>query len=174
MSRVEVLPNRSLEVVSPAVREAVNRIIAGMASEGWKAVQCDTLRTPERQSFLYGKGRTPEQCIEAKVDASYAWPTCPDGIVTKAANPYKTWHGFGLAVDIVQDDATPWIAPQAFWNRLGWHASANKMFWGGAWVNLLDLPHTQWSRCPNGPSVEDRMLLEKSGIEAVWKKYGAS
>lgn len=171
MARTVVLPNRDLARLAPAVRVAAERVLASLAAEGHKAMAFDTIRSADRQAFLFGKGRTPEQCVEAGIDASWAWPTCADGIVTKAASPYKSWHGFGLAVDIVQADATPWIAPQVFWQRLGWYASANKLYWGGAWVNILDLPHCQWSRCPNGPGIEDRRLLENEGMEAVWKKY---
>lgn len=172
--RRDIPPVRDLAALAPAVRVAAERVLAGMVGAGWKAMPFDTLRTADRQAFLFGKGRTAEQCLEAGIDAKWAWPLCSDGKVTNAASHLKSWHGFGLAVDIVQADATPWIAPQGFWNALGYHAVANRLTWGGAWRAMLDLPHCQWSRCPTSPTADDRWLYEHKGIEAVWQRYGAA
>jgi hypothetical protein len=173
MSRPEVPANRDLAALAPKVRVAVEAVLAAMAVDGWKAVQFDTLRTHDRQAFLFGKGRKPEQLIEAGLSAYWSWPMCPDGKVTKAAFHTQSWHGYGLACDIVQNDKDPWVAPQAFWHAIGRHAQEHGLKWGGNWTRFPDLPHTQWALCPTSPSADDKLLLETKGLAAVWKKYGA-
>lgn len=115
------------------------------------------LRTAERQTFLHGFGRRYDD---------------GRGKVTAALTHLNSWHGFGLAVDIVEKDATPWNAPVSFWNAIGDAAEANGLSWGGRW-HRPDLPHVQWGPCPKSPTDEDRALYLSKGIEAVWVKYGA-
>ena len=173
MPPTEVPVNRNLADLAPAVQKAAERVLAGMRARGFKAVQFDTLRTAERQNFLFGKGRTPEQCIEAGISAYWSWQTCPDGEVTKATYG-DSWHNFGVAVDIVENDATPWTASQAFWHALSELAIENGFVWGGSWRRFPDLPHLQWGRCPISPTTDDKLLLETKGPSAVWAKYFAA
>lgn len=173
MAKRRVVPaTTDIAVLAPGVQGAVAAILAGMAQAGFKAIQYDTLRTKDRQAFLYGKGRTAEQLVAVGLDAQWAWPDCPDGRVTNAPTIDSTWHGYGLACDIVENDKTPWIASQAFWNTLGELARANNMTWGGDW-KMKDLPHCQWRWCPATPPPSDRILLFKSGMDAVWQRYRA-
>jgi len=159
------LPNPPAEVpvtsrvtaLAPKMQVAVEAIIKQMADLGHKAKVFETLRTAERQAFLHGFGRTYDD---------------GRGTVTKVQDARKGWHFYGLAVDIVQNDASPWDAPQAFWQTLGKCAEANGLTWGGRW-KFLDLPHSQWAGCPTSPTALDISLATESGIEAVWKKYGA-
>ena len=174
MSRLEVPATSDLAVLAPLVRTAVEAVLADMALGGFKAKVFETVRTPERQEFLFGKGRTPEQCLEVGVPAVYGWPTCPDGKVTKAPMNGFSWHGFGLAADIVENDATPWTASQAFWHCLGDSATKHGLIWGGSWARFPDLPHVQWARAPQSPTENDRLLLKDSGMQAIWRRYGAA
>jgi len=77
-----------------------------------------------------------------------------------------------LAVDIVQNDKSPWDAPQSFWQTLGKLAEKHGLTWGGRW-KFLDLPHSQWSGAPISPTALDVALAQEQGIEAVQRKYGA-
>lgn len=115
------------------------------------------LRTAERQEFLYGFGRDYDD---------------GRGKVTAANTQLYSWHGFGLAVDIVEKDATPWNAPASFWNDIGDAAEANGLIWGGRW-HRPDLPHVQMGGLTPSPGPGDRDLYEAEGIEAVWRRYGA-
>lgn len=173
MSRLMV-PNQSdLSLLAPKVRAAVEAVLAEMATKGFRAKVFETVRTPARQEFLFGKGRTPEQCLEVGVPAVYAWPLCPDGKVTNAPMADFSWHAYGLAADIVEDDATPWTAPQAFWHALGDAAVRNGLTWGGSWTRFPDLPHVQWAKCPTGPTAIDKLGLKEKGMAHVWKTYQA-
>lgn len=153
----EVPVTSRVTALAPKMQVAVEAIIKQMADAGHKAKVFETLRTAERQAFLYGFGRTYDD---------------GRGTVTKVQDARKGWHFYGLAVDIVQNDASPWDAPQAFWQTLGKCAEANGLTWGGRW-KFLDLPHSQWAGCPTSPTALDIALAAESGIGAVWKKYGA-
>lgn len=143
--------------LAPKVQEAVERVLSRMRAEGFNPRLFETLRTAERQDFLFGFGRRYDD---------------GRGIVTKVQSHLHGWHGYGLAVDIVENDATPWTAPQAFWNALGAAAEANGMTWGGRW-KFLDVPHIQWGGCRVSPSARSRELLASGGPPAVWAEVGA-
>lgn len=162
MPRFGVVPQEvpvisRVNVLAPAMQTAVLAVIKGMADAGFKAKVFETLRTAERQAFLYGFGRDYDD---------------GRGTVTKVQDVRKGWHASGLAVDIVEDDNSPWTAPQAFWQTLGKLAEANGLTWGGRW-RFVDLPHCQWAKAPVSPTRLDIALLAEQGPEAVWAKYGA-
>ena len=141
-----------VNVLAPKMQTAVLAIVKEMADAGHNAKVFETLRTAERQKFLHGFGRLYDD---------------GRGTVTKVADVWKGWHAYGLAVDIVQHDATPWDAPQAFWQTLGKSAEAHGLRWGGRW-KFLDLPHSQWGGAPVSPTTADAALAASQGIAAVW------
>jgi len=153
----EVPAQRTSAGSAPKLVEAVNAMLADLAG-GLPETPFEWLRTPERQTFLYGFSRIYDD---------------GRGNVTNAATHLESWHGFGLACDIVEKDATPWNAPVSFWNDIGDAAEAHGLTWGGRW-RRPDLPHVQWGRCPLKPSDADRILYGVQGIHAVWDKYGAA
>lgn len=147
----------SLYHLAPQFRVAVERILADMKAAGWKCRVFESVRTNERQQYLYGFGRDYDD---------------GRGPVTKARTALGGWHFYGLAVDIVEDDATPWVAPQAFWQALGRAAERHGCKWGGRW-ETVDLPHVQFGKCRVSPSEKSRLLYAKGGHVAVWKAVGA-
>lgn len=153
----EVPVQRSLDLCAPKFAAAVRAALASIPDRGLGERVFETLRTEERQQFLYGFGRTYDD---------------DRGIVTNANTALYSWHGFGLACDVVEKDGTPWDAPETFWQALGGAAEANGLVWGGRWAHR-DRPHVQWARCPVSPTQADRELFESDGIQAVWEKYGA-
>lgn len=153
----EVPVTGDVTLLAPKMQVAVAAILAGMQKAGFNAKAFETMRSAERQSFLFGFGRTYDD---------------GRGTVTKVSDVRKGWHAHSLAVDIVENDKSPWDAPQAFWQALGKLAEANGLTWGGRW-KFLDLPHCQWAGCPTSPSALDIALLAESGPLAVAKKYGA-
>lgn len=146
-----------ITALAPKVQAAAEAIIKDMADQGFNATVFETLRTDERQTFLYGFGRDYDD---------------GRGTVTKVQHARKGWHRWGLALDIVENDASPWDAPQAFWQALGKSAEKHGLTWGGRW-KFLDLPHSQWGGCPTSPTALDISLGTEEGMEALWKKYKA-
>ncbi len=153
---VEVRVARTSEGCAPRFVDAVTRTLARL--DGGRAeLPFEWLRTAERQAYLYGFGREYDD---------------GRGRVTKAATQFNSWHGFGLAVDVVEKDATPWDAPMSFWEELGEAAEAEGLVWGGRF-HSPDWPHVQaGGTVPASPTGEDILLARSEGIAAVWEKYG--
>lgn len=151
----EIPVQRTSAGCAPMFVDAVTAMLADL-NDG-RELPFEWLRTPERQRFLYGFGREYDD---------------GRGVVTAAQTSLFSWHGFGLAVDVVEKDATPWSAPPTFWNRLGEAAERNGLVWGGRWKRA-DLPHVQFDTGSASPTADDRNLYEREGVQAVWEKYGA-
>lgn len=143
---------RSLDVLAPKFRAALEALLADLPD----AKVAETLRTPERQSFLYGFGRDYDD---------------GRGIVTQAPTNLTTWHGYGLAADVVHR-VHEWDAGTSWFLHLGEVAEHHGLKWGGAWRHP-DLPHVYWGRCKDTPSYVAVGLYTTRGIEAVWQAVGA-
>lgn len=145
----EVPRQSSIELLHPAFRERVERILADVQRER----VFETARTEERQAYLYGFGREYDD---------------GRGPVTKAKTAKGGWHFYLLATDIVEDDATPWQAPNAFWQSLGLAAERHGCVWGGRW-KIVDLPHVQMGGIPVSPTAAVRAAYNEGGLEAVYR-----
>lgn len=163
----EVPVVRDVSVLAPRFRSAIDRVLATMRGLGLDPIVTETLRTHERQAFLYGFGRTYDD---------------GRGIVTYSQDADETWHGFGLAVDIISA-AKRWHAPPEFWDALGRAAARERLRWGGDWdmdgnpknETFRDLPHVQWgSPMRRSPSPRAARLLVTHGVDAVWREVGAA
>ena len=159
-SGISARANRDLALLAPAFRRAVEAAIeeCNAPPNPLNAMVYEAYRSAELQRIYYARGRT-------------AIP--PHHTVTNAATNLYSWHGYGLAVDVVHRTA--------FWEPPGgekWFAKVAAIFkkhgckWGGDWVSP-DTPHMQWGRCRPSPSDEARRLLAADGIAAVWRAVGA-
>jgi peptidoglycan L-alanyl-D-glutamate endopeptidase CwlK len=155
-SDTALMVNRDLDRLAPkfadAVRAAITQCNAG-ANGGLRAMVYEGYRSAQLQALYYQRGRT-------------IFP--PAKPVTFAPSHLYSWHGFGLAVDVVHRDL--------FWNPPGgaaWFEKVAPIFekhgctWGGNW-SRPDPPHFQWGRCPPSPSDAVRSTLHDEGLLAVW------
>lgn len=162
----EVPMVRSLDVLAPKFRTAIERVLATVRGLGYDPLVVETLRSHDRQRFLYGFGREYDD---------------GRGVVTYSADADETWHGFGLAVDIVCK-RTLWGAEPVFWDALGRACARERLTWGGDWdgdgnprnERFFDRPHVQWGPpMRRSPSPRAARLLETGGPPAVWREVGA-
>ena len=157
-----LMVNRDFALLAPqfagAVKAAIDECNAGDTG-GLHAMVYEGYRSPQLQALYYQRGRT------------IIPPLKP---VTNAPTNLQSWHGFGLAVDVVHREL--------FWNPTqgaAWFKSVADVFkkhacnWGGDWTKP-DPPHFQWSRCPASPSDAVRKILQDEGMEGVWKALQAS
>lgn len=151
----EVPRQWKLDGLAPAFRRAVEAVLNDVEQER----VFETIRTNERQEYLYGFGRSYDD-------------KRPRGPVTAAKTAMNGWHFFGLAVDIVQDDKDPWVAPTAFWQSLGLAYEKHGCVWGGRWKRV-DLPHGQWGGCTVAPDSYIRQMYQSEGLDAVWGEVNA-
>lgn len=161
----------SLDDVAPQLAKRADLILARMSEKGHPTIIAETLRTSERQEWLYGHGRSYDD---------------GRGRVTNAKSIFDSFHGFGLAVDF-------W-SKRDRWNfKLDYIKALSdtirevgSLLWGGDWDNNPltpnrwdDFPHVQWrgitpNIAPRSPSISDVQLLTQNGVLAVWRKYGAA
>lgn len=149
--------DRSLDHLAPQFQRAVRAALADCTSAGLDAIVYETVRSHALAVAYYARGRTVIP---------------PTQTVTNAPDETYSWHGYGLAVDVIHR-VHRWSMPDE------WFASVAGVFtrysckWGGNW-RQRDLPHMQWAACKPSPSVLARSLLASGGMEAVWKAVGAS
>lgn len=148
---------RDLMALAPKFRAAVEEAIAECNERGLDAMVYEAYRSPELQAAYYARGRTEVP---------------PNSTVTNAKSNLYSWHGYGLAVDV--------ISASKGWNESeDWFAKVAEGFrqrgcrWGGEW-KMKDLPHFQWGLCKPSPSDRARDLMAMGGMVSVWEAVGAS
>jgi peptidoglycan L-alanyl-D-glutamate endopeptidase CwlK len=152
-------PTADLYLLAPGFRAAVQAAIdeCNNAANQLDAMVYETYRSDELQRVYYARGRTVRPPVKP---------------VTNASTNLKSWHGYGLAVDVIHK--TEGWEPKLH----GWFFAVAGIFkrhdckWGGDWTSP-DLPHFQWGRCKPSPSDVARELIRTRGVEAVWEAVGA-
>jgi peptidoglycan LD-endopeptidase CwlK len=157
---------RGLDDLAPGFRDRLHAVVATMRAHGESPLVVETLRTDARQAFLHGFGRLYDD---------------GRGVVTHSRDADETWHGFGLAADLVC--ATDyWDARPVFWAVLGEAAAVHGLTWGGDWngngrsddERFLDRPHVQFGPpMRRSPSPAAARLRAEGGLPAVWRAVGA-
>lgn len=150
--------DRDLSKLAPKFHATVDQIIGQMKTLGHDAIVFEGYRSDERAAFLYGFGRDYDD---------------GRGVVTNAPVAAKTWHRYGLAVDIISA-RDEWDAPDQFWTDLRSLARSLGLVSGADWTTP-DRPHCQWN-IPGmhvTPSDHAWALLQTAGVEAVWSELHA-
>jgi hypothetical protein len=161
----EVPVNGDMSGIAPKFRDAVERVLARMIDLGHDPMVYETLRTNERQSYLFGFGREYDD---------------GRGVVTHSRGADQTWHHFGLAVDVISR-SKHWDAPAQFWRDLETCVEAEGLVSGRDWdgsdatkESFVDSPHFQFGPgMRRSPSVRAIQLLASGGYAAVWNEVGA-
>jgi hypothetical protein len=148
--------NRNLQLLAPKFREQVLLALQECEAAGLDAFVYEAYRSQELQAIYYARGRT------------IIPPTRP---VTNAPTNLYSWHGYGLAVDVISKTKL-WDVPESWFTRAAEIFKRHGCRWGGDWRSK-DLPHFQWGRCKPSPSDLARQLLSTQGVQAVWRAVGA-
>jgi hypothetical protein len=147
---------RGLDLLAPLFREAVEHALEDCRARQLDAYVYETYRSTELQALYYARGRTVIPPLKR---------------VTNASDNLYSWHGYGLAVDVISR-AHGWNRPESWFRDVATSFKNQHCRWGGDWV-MRDLPHFQWGRCKPSPSDLARQLLRAEGIEAVWNAVRA-
>ncbi|MEI8277090.1 MAG: M15 family metallopeptidase [Hyphomicrobiales bacterium] len=153
-------PNKDLTLLAPKFRVLVQAAIDECNNDrnNLMAMVYEGYRSDQLQKIYYARGRTVIP---------------PRHTVTNAPTNTTSWHGYGLAVDVVHQTK--------YWEPVGgeaWFAKVARIFkakglsWGGDWSHP-DTPHFQWGACKPSPSDQARALLASGGVQAVWRALGA-
>ena len=151
-------PTHDLALLAPRFRLAVSAAIdeCNDATNHLEAVVYETFRSPELQAIYFARGRTVKP---------------PPGPVTNAMSNLFSWHGYGLAVDVIHR-TRHWGMGEPWFSQMAEIFKRHGCTWGGDWTTP-DLPHVQWGLCKASPSQAARELMRTRGVEAVWEAVGA-
>lgn len=145
-----------LSAVAPELAHKVRMLADVLAHEHFEIRVTQGLRTWEEQDALFH--HVPQ--------------------VTKAAGGHS-WHNFGLAVDVVPDNAAidhfqcDWNLQHPVWQRIHVLAESIGLTCGADFRSFPDWPHLQLTgRFPVSPNDEVRQIFKDKGIEEVWKEAG--
>lgn len=94
--------SRDLDLLAPVFRVAVERAIADCQARGLDAYVYEAYRSPELQALYYARGRTVVPPIKP---------------VTNAPTNLQSWHGYGLAVDVISKSKA-WDQPEEWFARV--------------------------------------------------------
>lgn len=142
--------------LAPLFREAVERAITQCNARGLDAVVYEAYRTPELQAEYYSRGRSKRP---------------PFTTVTNAPDNLFSWHGYGLAVDVISR-SKQWNAGREWFAAVAEVFKTHECKWGGDWKQA-DLPHFQWHLCKASPSAEARRMIMTQGVVSVWRAVRA-
>jgi peptidoglycan L-alanyl-D-glutamate endopeptidase CwlK len=149
-------PMRGPEKLHPTVRARAEALIAAAKTHFNLDVQItETLRTESEQAALYAQGRKSLSEVNALRRAAAMAPISEEqnrSKVTKASTAADSFHGYGLAFDIVirngrrvdWSESCDWNADGVGdWGQVGGLAEQCGLEWGGNWTSFPDLPHFQ-------------------------------
>ena len=151
-------PTSEPAYLAPAFRDAVRRAIdeCNRPGSSLRAMVYETYRSNALQMVYYSRGRTVRP---------------PHQPVTNARTNLYSWHGYGLAVDVIHE-TLGWDAGDDWFLQVARVFKRNECKWGGDWTSP-DPPHFQWGRCKPSPSDAARELMRVGGVQAVWEAVGA-
>lgn len=123
--------------------------------KGLDPVVYEAVRSEELQAHYYAQGRDR-----------------PGSIVTNARSALHSWHGYGLAVDVISASKA-WGFSREWIETVAGILKARNLVWGGDWT-FVDYPHFQWGApMRQSPSERARRLLAEGGPAAVWREVRA-
>lgn len=155
-SSAEAMVSRDLTILAPRFAEAVQNSIAECNARGLDAYVYEGYRSAQLQAIYYARGRTVKP---------------PPNTVTNARTNLNSWHGYGLAVDVISRSKR-WDQPESWFRKVAEVFKANGCKWGGDWTRP-DRPHFQWGRCKPSPSANARAIMQAEGMKGVWRAVGA-
>lgn len=142
--------------LAPRFRQAVEAAILECNIGGLDAYVFEAFRSQALQQAYYARGRSVIP---------------PDKAVTNASSSLYSWHGYGLAVDVISR-SRHWSAPESWFAQVAAVFKKHGCSWGGDWKQR-DLPHFQWGACQPSPSALAREIMNTRGAQAVWQALGA-
>jgi hypothetical protein len=129
----EPAKDADINALSEPMIPKIQAILKDLQGHGFDPVINETRRSTARQDWLYGQGRTPEECIKAGIAAANAHP---GSIVTYTL---QSEHIKGLAADIISR-RRGWNWPE-FFKALASSAHAHGLYTLG-----FEGCHVQWDK----------------------------
>lgn len=161
---------RDINQLTPVAQTACELFMSKCKEVGLNVLITETLRTQERQNYLYCQGRTVAQATAKGISEDFA---------TKYCNPKAnqvTWtlssnHKTGMAWDVCKNVKGQEYSDKSFFEKAGKVAKELGIEWGGDWKEK-DTPHFQvdknWKApatvVPKGEHNVSKTKLELNGV----------
>lgn len=103
-----IVPKRQSDIglLVPDMQKKVHDFMDRAKRGGLNIKVFESLRTRERQAYLYGQGRTPDQCKAAGLKLFNEWSN-PDGKIVTWTMDSKHLSGKAIDVVFVDDKGNP-------------------------------------------------------------------
>lgn len=126
---MRIIPaSRDLNLLHPKVKKLAEALIEACRKQNIPLGISETLRTVERQDYLYAQGRTR-----------------PGNIVTNArGSSMSSYHQWGLAFDVFHNKRGDEYNTSILM-RVGKIGESLGLEWGGSWTRFRDMPHFQYT-----------------------------
>lgn len=135
---------RDINRLHPLAKMTAKRLVELAAAEGLRVKITDCVRTKSEQD---------------SINASR----------TNAKYPYS-YHNWGLAFDICQNDKNePYPREAAWWNRVGAIGKSLGLEWGGDWWSPQDRPHFQLNTYTGGGNHIGTLVIKYGDPERFFK-----
>lgn len=167
--------SNKIEELEPELQGLALALLQNGARAGLLLRITQTRRTFAEQQEIYDEGRAlpGEPCHHFGEQQPRAVGTCkqhPLGATVTAAGPGWSWHNYGRAFDVCENDNTPYDAGRPghldddnFWEKVGGLGESLGLEWGGRWKHP-DRPHFEYH--PGLTLVTARMLAKAAGLLA--------
>ena len=152
----------------------------------------EVARATEELVFRY---HIQDQANALYINQGYREPAEQQAVFESGASlarPWESWHQYGLAVDVVFQNASggPSWAGAKPWQSLGAVGQQVGMVWGGSWPSFPDRPHYQMTGALGSPAQARSIYVgsfdtitsaelstlqtpaESSGLAEVWEAAG--
>lgn len=143
---------RDINQLNKVAKTACELFVKRCKEAGLNVLITETVRTQERQNYLYCQGRTVNECVAKGISREFA---------TKYCNPKAqqvTWtlssnHKTGYAWDACKNKKGEEYSDKAFFKKMGAIAKELGIEWGGVW-STPDTPHFQVTSSWKSPVTE--------------------
>jgi len=149
-------PDQDCAKLAPRFQKAVEAAILECVLGGLDTYVFEAYRSQALQAAYYARGRSVVP---------------PERPVTNAPSNLYSWHGYGLAVDVISK-TQHWAAPESWFRQVAAVFRKHGCSWGGDWTQR-DLPHFQWGLCKPSPSDLAREIVNTQGLRAIWQAVRA-
>lgn len=179
--RIAALRVNDMDLLAPKMRDAVEGTLNALLG---RSIEVPRMATTGATTLALD----PRVFETFRVDALAA--IYYEQGVSRARTADYSWHGYGLAVDVISREfewftgpaaRKTWPGPESrrvaserWFGAIATAAEQHGLTAGFRWTSFPDPPHLQWGRCRVSPSNRARELRAQGGLGAVWREVGAA
>lgn len=158
---------RDINQLNPIAKQACELFLKRCKDAGLNVLVTETIRTQDRQNYLYCQGRTVGECTAKGISKDFATQYCNPN-ARKVTWTLTSNHKSGMAWDICKNIRGQEYSDNGFFAKAGAIAKELGIEWGGTWKGTPDTPHFQVDKNWKAPITEkpkEEYKVAKTKIE---------